>query len=167
MKLYTLEEITELSPPGLKRYFTPRSYQAHPTISDRCEFSEREREVFRAITTAIRRVNPLQRGLKCWAIGSRVTGKWRTREQSEMFAAEGWPLKYSDWDVATNAETLPSREDLAAALKGYGEKGHVLSFTERNKEAVSISVPAIRLLAVFPAFAAWIGRYLPITKAGE
>jgi len=167
MKLYTLEEITELGPPGFKRYFTPRSYQSHPTISDCSEFSEREREVFGAITSVIRRANPLQRGLKCWAIGSRVTGKWRTREQSEMFAAEGWPLKYSDWDVATNANTLPSREALAAALAGYGEKGHVVRFRERDQEAVPLSVPWMRLTAVFPMFAAWIRGRLPITKAGE
>jgi hypothetical protein len=148
MRLYTLEEMQTLNPPGFKVYFIPRSEQTHPPISHRREFSAREAMVFSAITDEIRRANPAQIGLRCWAIGSRINGRWRTREQSEMFAAEGYPLKYSDWDVATNAKKFPTRQAISQALSQYGEAGHVTAYKKRPQTAVPLDVQGVIWSAV-------------------
>ena len=142
MKLYTLAEIVELNPPGFRQYLPPppRYATARPPVADRREFSEHDAAVFAAIVKEISRANPTQVSLKAWAIGSRIDGRWRTREESEELAQEGYRLKYSDYDVATNARVMPSREALQAAMQPFGELAQVLRRSETPWDAVPLIV---------------------------
>lgn len=144
MRLYTLSEIIELNPPGFRQYLpAPKRFgTARPPITDRSEFTEHDVAVFAAIADEIRKANPTHLSLKAWAIGSRVSGTWRTKEESEALAAEGYRLKYSDYDVATNARVLPSREALEAAMQPFGEKAHVIRRSPKplREDAVALSV---------------------------
>jgi len=143
MPKYTFEEIKRINPAGLRRYLSSpqRSAAAHPPVTSEREFPEHDAAVFAAIVGEIEKANPTQVSLKAWAIGSRVNGRWRTREESESLAAEGYRLKYSDYDVATNARVLPQREALRTAMEPFGETAHVVRGLPRPpQDVVSLGV---------------------------
>lgn len=128
-KLFTLNEILQLNPNGLKKYHVPPYYYPqHDPVTHESQFSQHEYNVLNTIVKVIREANPNQDDLQAWAIGSRVTGKWKTKQQSEELASQGYPLKYSDFDVATNAQILPPSENINYKLKTLGEIGHVVRF---------------------------------------
>lgn len=143
MKLYSLDEILELNPPGFRQYYPPpqRYRQTRPPITEAGEFSEHDAAVFAAIVDVISKTNPTQVSLKAWAIGSRVNGRWRTKEESEALAAEGYRLKYSDYDVATNAQILPSWETVQTAVKPFGEKAHVIRRSPKPLREDAVALP--------------------------
>ena len=76
-------------------------------------FDSEHRQTYRAIHEAIAMANPGER-FDLFAFGSRVSGRWRTDEESEGITPEGVRAKYSDWDVISTAPNRPTDEHLAA-----------------------------------------------------
>lgn len=142
---YTLDKIKKLYPEILKKYNVLCVHPKRPTINHYSDFSEEQKFIWSIIVDKIKEINPTQNDLKCWAIGSRVNGNWRTRQEAELLFQQGYPLKYSDWDVATNAEVLPNKQTLNKMLSDIGEKVHIIYYkTIPNKIAVPLlmEVPA-------------------------
>jgi hypothetical protein len=71
------------------------------------DFDEETKCIYLQISSLIKDSNKEQ-DVKIWAFGSRINGTWRTREESEEIAEKyKVELKYSDFDIATDAEFIP------------------------------------------------------------
>lgn len=83
-----------------------------PVIRAFDEFPPDTKEIYCKLAAAIAMAAPVP--FKLWALGSRVTGKWRTKEEEDKLAAEAEIApKYSDYDYATTGP-LPCAEHLNA-----------------------------------------------------
>lgn len=75
------------------------------------KFEDLEEEIkknYKIIAEEIRKINS-NKEVKIYAYGSRTNGTWRTNEKSEYLAKKyNLKLKYSDYDVVTDAEKIPT-----------------------------------------------------------
>jgi hypothetical protein len=140
---YTLEEIVKINPSGFMRYmpYPLNIVESKLPITHISEFSEQDMSVFLAIVKEICNINPDQTDLKVWAAGSRVNGKWRTRVESEALYSKGYMLKYSDYDVLTNAKKLPEQNNLKNIMRKFGEIAHVVFCEESDIRQHAIQLP--------------------------
>lgn len=77
------------------------------------DFDKQTQEIYKKIYFFIIEKN-LNSSINMWAIGSRILGTWRTREESNQLA-EDYKLKkvkYSDYDFLTDASYLPSNKEI-------------------------------------------------------
>lgn len=77
------------------------------------EFDEFTKEVYKKIYDEVIRCNRSHPHAKVYATGSRVSGMWKTPEESEEIAKNlGIKPKYSDYDYWTDAPVKPSKNRL-------------------------------------------------------
>lgn len=77
-------------------------------IHQASDFPDDTKEVYLKIYRSIEKCTDFP--FKMWAVGSRVTGEWRTPEEELSFSV-GTSPKYSDYDYLTTGN-LPSNIDL-------------------------------------------------------
>lgn len=77
------------------------------------DFDPETKEIYLKIYNEVKKMNPGYPRIKVWATGSRVTGTWRTKEESDALAeAMNIKPKYSDYDYFTDAPRFPSKQRL-------------------------------------------------------
>lgn len=96
----------------------PSNIYPKPIINDFSEFDEETKEIYSNIYNILKNKNPNQ-DIRVWATGSRVKGTWRTiAETDEMKALYGENrVKYSDYDIVTDAKTLITQDEFLKLLK--------------------------------------------------
>lgn len=82
------------------------------------QFDDNNKNIFLSIAQEIKKLNPDQQDLKVLATGSRISGKWRNEEECNLIKQKYnlSKIKYSDYDIMTNAINNPDFEFLAQKL---------------------------------------------------
>jgi hypothetical protein len=83
------------------------------------DFDQNTRSIYLSIAQEIKKINLDQNDLYIIASGSRVNGRWKTEQESEAIAKKYNlnKIKYSDYDLITNAKNIPNLIELAKELK--------------------------------------------------
>lgn len=100
-----------------------------PKIKHYEEFDEFTKEVYKKIYDEVIRCNRSYPQAKVYATGSRVSGMWKTPEESEKMAQDlSIKPKYSDYDYWTDAPVKPmkNRLDDVTGVKTDFVKGGIL-----------------------------------------
>lgn len=119
-KRYTSQQLKDIYGPNyleiLNLVSKPFPFSPKSIITDFEEFDEETKSIYKALQTILKEKNPKQK-IKVWATGSRVNGKWKTKEEAEIKAEiQGGKVKYSDYDFHTDAIIVPSKENLTNIL---------------------------------------------------
>jgi len=132
-KNYTAKELEELLGENWREQLglnsIPKNIYSKPIIYSFNEFDKETKDIYSKIAQLIKLKNPNQ-NVKIWAIGSRVKGNWRTIEETkEMKKIYGENrVKYSDYDISTDAKILPTTQDflnqLGVKVDRAGEESH-------------------------------------------
>jgi hypothetical protein len=125
-KNYSLDEIKELAETDEEAKQFMNSFYAgielskiqKPIIESFDSFDENTKNIYLSIAKEIKDLNPNQEDLKVLATGSRVKGKWRSEEESNVIKEKYnlSKIKYSDYDIMTNAINNPDFKLLAQKL---------------------------------------------------
>jgi hypothetical protein len=134
-KNYTPKELKELLGENwYKEIFVtyPDSFRK-PIINNFEEFDEKTKEIYIGIYNIIKEQNP-NKEINVWASGSRVKGKWRTKEEEDEISKKyNKRPKYSDYDYITDAPIIPSPqyffEKLGVKVDFAGGEGHKVLIT--------------------------------------
>lgn len=120
-KNYTAKELKELLGENWRKQLglnsTPKNIYPKPIIYSFDEFDKETKDIYFNIAQLIKSKNPNQ-NVKIWATGSRVKGNWRTIEETKkMKKIYGENMvKYSDYDISTDAKILPTTQDFLNQL---------------------------------------------------
>lgn len=82
------------------------------------DFDKETKNIYIFIANEIKKLNLNQENLFVCAVGSRIHGHWKTKEESEAIAKNlnSIKIKYSDYDFITNAKNMPNLEILEKKL---------------------------------------------------
>lgn len=84
--------------------------RSKPVIKSFADFPADTQQIYIKIAKAVKLATDTP--FQLWAIGSRVKGTWRTKEEEEKMAAENnIKVKYSDYDYYTTGR-LPTQQQL-------------------------------------------------------
>jgi len=120
-KNYTAKELEELLGENWREQLglnsIPKNIYSKPIIYSFNEFDKETKDIYSKIAQLIKLKNPNQ-NVKIWATGSRIKGNWRTIEETkEMKKIYGENMvKYSDYDISTDAKILPTTQDFLNQL---------------------------------------------------
>jgi hypothetical protein len=104
---YTRAEVIEMYGEQFVTPFPPRP--SKPCVEDAAQFDENHQQTYATIAAKIQELN--QDPIQVWACGSRVKGYWWTPEEDPR-------KRGSDWDIWTNAKTLPDKQEISKDLPG-------------------------------------------------
>lgn len=80
------------------------------------EFNEETKQIYIQIYDLIKQKNPNQ-NFNVWATGSRVKGKWRTKEETDEISTKyNIKPKYSDYDYCTDAINKPTKQEFLTKI---------------------------------------------------
>ena len=96
-----------------KRQRSGRAVATKPRIRSFAEFDPETKEIYLKIYEEVKKMNPGYPRVRVWATGSRITGTWRTKEESDALAeARNVKPKYSDYDYFTDMPRFPNKQRL-------------------------------------------------------
>lgn len=77
------------------------------------DFDHSTQQVYKKILCFLLNKNA-NKDFNVWAVGSRISGTWKTREEAEYLCNKYniKNIKYSDYDFLTDAEFLPSNAEI-------------------------------------------------------
>jgi len=119
-KNLTFQELNKLFPNWKEdiKSSTSSIYELKKVIKSFDDFDKETKSVYAKIAKFLKLKNPTQKNLYAWAVGSRVSGRWRTKEEAEKWAhATNTEIRYSDYDYITNAIIAPDCKNFYTSSK--------------------------------------------------
>lgn len=117
-KTYSAKEARKLmgEEAWIKQVVRPFDFSKKPKPNSFENFDEQTKRIYSQIRAHIQSLNPDQE-VQVWATGSRAKGTWKTKEESEEYAAlYDLKPKYSDYDFRTNAKVVKGLQELSEKL---------------------------------------------------
>lgn len=116
-KNYTVQEIKDLMGADyFKKFYRPFDYAPKPKITAFNDMDAETQKIYLQIKNYIQQLNP-DKQVQVWASGSRVKGTWKTKEESDAFAAlYNCKPKYSDYDFLTDAPNQGNLKELSERI---------------------------------------------------
>lgn len=104
-----------------------------PVVKNFSDFSDDTQQIYLKIARAIKTAT--DKPFQLWAIGSRIKGTWRTKEEEEKIAADNnLKIKYSDYDYTTTGPLPTQQQFEQVGLFGVKLHGIVGLPPEQNVE---------------------------------
>lgn len=122
-KNYSISELTEIYGPlwaqHLGLYSVPKNKNKKEIFVFE-DFDTITKSIYKKIFYYIFNKNSCKK-INMWAVGSRVLGTWKTKEEAEELSKiyNLKKIKYSDYDFITDAELLPSNKEIQDYLYEY------------------------------------------------
>lgn len=119
-KNLTKEELDKIFPKWKEELNSNASslYELKKVIKSFNDFDKETKKIYSRIAEFLKMKNPTQKNLSIWAVGSRVTGRWRTKEEAEKWAKlTNTEVRYSDYDYITNAMIAPDCKNFYTSSK--------------------------------------------------
>jgi hypothetical protein len=108
-----------------------------PVIFSFNDFDQNTKTIYTKVLNILKSYNPKQE-IKLYAVGSRIQGNWFTKQEAEeAYESKNLPVKYSDYDAYTTAQTVPDQQFFAnniTELSGSQIDFGVISEDERMVE---------------------------------